>query len=202
MTMLLSLMVMSVYSFTYQTEYNYQRSTFGTTSNYISHNNTQSIEYRRIGYTTNYYNGQFNSGVYKSLEYHNRFFNGTYNPTLDIEDNTDFGYYNGSHRKSLPIRYGSETSDDGTVVVNWYIEYYEILGVGYYMLYVDGVYYGDYLGSYGRAKKIAEEAAKNMANEKSHSVPIGDNYIWFMVCIVSIYSLIKANRNKLKHSAY
>jgi hypothetical protein len=40
--------------------------------------------YRGIGYTTNYSNGQFNSGVYKSsmttLGYQNRAFAGTYNP--------------------------------------------------------------------------------------------------------------------------
>ena len=40
--------------------------------------------YRGIGYTTNYSNGQFNSGVYKSsmtsLEYQNRSFTGIYNP--------------------------------------------------------------------------------------------------------------------------
>lgn len=41
--------------------------------------------YRGIGYSTNYANGQFNSGVYKSsmatLEYQNRTFTGTYNPS-------------------------------------------------------------------------------------------------------------------------
>lgn len=198
MTMLLSLMVMSVSSFTYQTEYNYQRSTFGTTSNYISHNNTQSIEYRGIGYTTNYSNGQFNSTQY----YHtpSQSSSGRSRPCWQPRrakgyDETGKEYDTGSGEQGNPTdlwdttyeykwdgTYWYRTNDDGK---NWE-KWHTTLHLWYHWWGWGSVHPGE----------------NAVTLYPDNPVPIGDNYIWFMVCIVSIYSLVKAKRNKLKHSAY
>ena len=204
MTMLLSLMVMSVSSFTYQTEYNYQRSTFGTTSNYIPHNNTQSIEYRRIGYTTNYSNGQFNSAQY---------YQDTYTPTSI----GSIGKHGQPRRVKGYDDNGNEINTDGQGNPSdpskgmWKdgYEYYYEPSTGYWYRTKDGgetwqkwSSWLDWGGLFWDWRGGRPHGGNVTHYNEQNPVPIGDNYIWFMVCIVSIYSLIKSKRNKLKHSAY
>lgn len=76
--MKLLLIILAIYTSTYGNN-------SGTSSNYNNgYNSLFPEQTRRVGYTTTYSNGQFNSEVYKSsmttLEYQNRAFTGTYNP--------------------------------------------------------------------------------------------------------------------------
>lgn len=67
----------------------------------------------KIGYSTNYSNGKFNSGVYKSsmttLEYQNRAFTGTYNPS----SSSSGGSRQSGPRKVAGYTGSGEYVDDG-----------------------------------------------------------------------------------------
>ena len=198
-TLLLSLMITNMFSFTFQTEYNYQMPTFGATSSYIPYNNSQSIEYRGIGYTTNYSNGQFNSTQY---------YQGTYTPSLSG--------FNG--RPGQPRRVKGYTADGDSINTdndgakgnpsdmwkNGYDYYYDKEAKTWYRghwttdwrgrkIYSYETWLDDWSIIFGWHWSILDYGKSDNAVQyyEQNPVPIGDNYIWFMVCIVSIYSLIK-----------
>lgn len=179
-TLLLSLMMTNMFSSTFQTEYNYQLSIFDAILSYIPYNNSQSIEYKGIGYTTNYSNGQFNSTQY---------YQSTYIPSSSSS--------NGKPRpKKVVIRSGNDSIDTGrTDDYNSDWKYYHgIFFGGWY--YDDGDKVWKWNGKdWDETSSIVELGSRSATAHPS--VPIDDNYIWFMVCIVSIYSLVKWI--KLKH---
>lgn len=177
-----------MFSFTFQTEYNYQMSTFGATSSYIPYNNSQSIEYRGVGYTTNYSNGQFNSTQY---------YQGTYTPVASSPS--------GGSRPGQPRRVVIHNPNNPNDSLDTHLQddydpiwsYYHGTYQGW-ILHPDDRWYekrGDKLYYWNGSEWVEVGIFDNMwSHDKTTanpSVPIGDNYIWFMVCIVSIYSLIK-----------
>lgn len=209
MTLLLSLMVMSMSSFTYQTEYSYQKSAFGTTSSYIRYSNSQqaqharTYQYNKIGYTTNVCRHNYSYGYVTTSKY---------STTTPYSPSSSNGRP-GPRRIRVYDGDGNEQDTPGrTDGIDWLYEYDESTDTwwcsqdgGLTWKKWDSLWGWGLLGfDWREGRGDPTESATHFHHDPNDPwlTPIGDNYIWFMVCIVSIYSLVKSKRNKLKHSAY
>ena len=158
---------------------------------------------KRIGYTTNYSNGQFNSSQY---------FMGSQQPSKSTINNYEnYNIYEPGINSSIsgPVKappgervlYSGYVTVDG-VTVYWEITGTDILGIGgNYKIYVDGVLVDSGWMWNNEAQRKAKEEAQRIAEEKAHSVPIGNSIISFLVLLLSYtgYRILKNKKQIIEH---
>lgn len=158
-------------------------------SNHYNSYNSIPVEqtYRRIGYTTNYSNVQFNSEVYKSPIT-------TYNPYFDKSNENRLS--NGPRRVPRDHADGSVTVTvkGYSATINWNVDA-NLLGWRWWTItYSDGtseVFWGSFNEAKQHANQVAENKARQQAEERAHSVPLDDTVVSILsfLLIYTFYDL-------------
>ena len=187
--LLILLLLTNIHTSSYGGNYN---NSYSNHYNSYSSVSTQS-EYRKIGYTTNYGNsfGQTTQQTYSD----------TYNQSMNITSDQEYSQNYKAPRKAKgdnrDIIYGIETSDDGTVTVNWSINGYDVLRwFGYYYIYVDGKLVDQGTMWRNNAEKKAHEKAKELANARSHSAPINDPDFYLVTTLLFSYFIYRCMKKR------
>lgn len=151
-------------------------------SDHYSSYNSIPVEqtYRGIGYTTNYSNGQFNSGVYKSsmttLGYQNRTFTSSYNPAASSSGGSRQG---GGLRKSPQRPFSGETFED-------FIDWLRIQTDSDWPSYVDDDYWDWFLENYPEYEEYVEQWFNNYPDAPNNpfNTPIDDTIVSLLTALL------------------